>query len=468
MRGIISYGAHVPYRRLDRAEVAKVFGAGGGRGTRAVASYDEDTTSMGVEAARAALRSIGGAVAPASLWFATTSPSYVDKTNATTIHAALRLDADCLAMDMNGSARSAAAALRVALTSRGPVLVVSSDIRTGLPTSGDEANHGDAAAAVLVGDDTDGTVIAEHIGGASVTDEFTDRWRAPGALSSKQWEERFGEISYLPLGEQAWNAALKQAELSAADVAVAIVTGPHARAVRALSGRLGTKVADDLASTVGWTGAAHPGLLLADVLDRAEPGQVIAVVSLADGADVSLFRTTDAIAAHRSARPVASQVANGGSLLYGKFLAWRGMVTVEPPRRPEPARPSSSAAHRNESWKYAFVGSKDRKSGAVYLPPARVSAKNDEIDDMDEVPMADVLGTVTTYTVDRLAYSPSPPVVFAVVDFDGGGRLPMEITDLEPGDVQIGMRVEMTFRRLFAADGIQNYFWKARPVRVDG
>jgi hydroxymethylglutaryl-CoA synthase len=27
------------------------------------------------------------------------------------------------------------------------------------------------------------------------------------------------------------------------------------------------------------------------------------------------------------------------------------------------------------------------------------------------------------------------------------------------------MRVEMTFRRLFTADGIANYFWKARPVR---
>ena len=32
--------------------------------------------------------------------------------------------------------------------------------------------------------------------------------------------------------------------------------------------------------------------------------------------------------------------------------------------------------------------------------------------------------------------------------------------------VQIGDRVEMTFRRLFTADGIHDYFWKARPVRV--
>jgi len=87
------------------------------------------------------------------------------------------------------------------------------------------------------------------------------------------------------------------------------------------------------------------------------------------------------------------------------------------------------------------------------------------VDDMTPVPMADVPGTIVTYTIDRLAYSQSPPVVFAVVDFDGGGRLPIELTDVDVDEVSIGGRVEMTFRRLFTADGIHNYFWKARPVR---
>ena len=84
---------------------------------------------------------------------------------------------------------------------------------------------------------------------------------------------------------------------------------------------------------------------------------------------------------------------------------------------------------------------------------------------LEPIPMADAIGTVATYTVDRLAYSPSPPVVFAVVDFDGGGRLPIELTDVDADEVAIGDRVEMTFRRLSTADGIHNYFWKARPVR---
>jgi hydroxymethylglutaryl-CoA synthase len=82
--------------------------------------------------------------------------------------------------------------------------------------------------------------------------------------------------------------------------------------------------------------------------------------------------------------------------------------------------------------------------------------------------MADARGTVRTFTVDRLSYSPSPPLVFAVVDFDGGGRLPVELTDVDAANVRVGDRVEMTFRRLATADGIHNYFWKARPYRGGG
>ena len=78
------------------------------------------------------------------------------------------------------------------------------------------------------------------------------------------------------------------------------------------------------------------------------------------------------------------------------------------------------------------------------------------------------IDTVVTFTLDRLSYSQNPPVIFAVVDFDGGGRLPIELTDVDAKDVAIGDRVEMTFRRLSTADGVHNYFWKGRPVRGVG
>ena len=458
MRGVLSHAGYLPYRRLDRATIAPVTGAGGGRGERSVASYDEDTTTMGVEAARLALRSAPGR-APTALSFSTTSAAYLDKTNATAIHAALRLAPDAVAADWGGAVRSSVTALRAALEGADTALVVAADIRTGLPGSADEAAGGDGASALLVGD---GPVIAEYIGSGSATEEFLDRWRTPGDSRSKVWEERFGEGKYAALAEQAWAAALKRTGLAAGDVSRVAVTGSHGRAVGEAQKRMGgpTAVAD-VTDVVGWTGAAHPGLILSKALEESGPGEVIALVSLADGADVLLFRTTDAIASFTPARSLATQVDQKGTVSYGKFLSWRGMLPIEPPRRPEPARVSASAAGRHVDWKFGFVGSRAVASGDITLPPAVAGAGGE----IEPVAMADRRGRVVTFTIDRLAYSPSPPVVFAVVDFEGGGRLPVELTDVDGERVAIGDVVEPTFRRLSTADGIHNYFWKVRPVR---
>ena len=55
MGGLTGYGAYIPYYRLERTRIAGVLGGGGGFGTRSVAAFDEDTTSMAVAAGRAAL-----------------------------------------------------------------------------------------------------------------------------------------------------------------------------------------------------------------------------------------------------------------------------------------------------------------------------------------------------------------------------------------------------------------------------
>jgi hydroxymethylglutaryl-CoA synthase len=49
-----------------------------------------------------------------------------------------------------------------------------------------------------------------------------------------------------------------------------------------------------------------------------------------------------------------------------------------------------------------------------------------------------------------------------VIDYDGGGRFTCQVTDAT--EVAIGDRVQMTFRRIMTADGIHNYFWKAKPA----
>ena len=56
-------------------------------------------------------------------------------------------------------------------------------------------------------------------------------------------------------------------------------------------------IAPELSQTIGNLGAAQASVALADVLERATAGQVIAVLLLADGADAVVLRTTDALLA---------------------------------------------------------------------------------------------------------------------------------------------------------------------------
>lgn len=464
MGGLIAYGAYIPYFRLQRSAIGAALGSGGGKGTRAVASYDEDTTSMGAEAARAALA--GAPAQPRALWFATANPAYLDKTNATAIHAAAGLPEECLAVDVAGSIRSGIGALRAATDSRTAALAVLSDVRTGLPGSAEERDGGDAAAAFLFGD---GPALAELVAHASVSDEFLERWRLPGEPSLRTWEERFGEHVYVPLARRALDAALADIGLPREEVDHLIVAGAHGRAVRRVQASAGVKpdaVVDDLTPVIGNTGTAHAGVLLADVLDRAQPGQTIVVLLLADGADALVLRTGKALARTRQAVPVAAQIAAGrDDLAYTTFLSWRGFLNREPPRRPDPQPAAPPPAYRNEGWKFGFTGTRCDACGTRHLPPARVCVRCGAVDRMTPERLADVKATVATFTVDRLAYTPSPPLVAVVVDFDGGGRYNLEMTDVDPKAVAIGDRVEMTFRRLVTAAGVHNYFWKARPVR---
>ena len=473
MSVMVSYGTYVPYWRLDRARIGEALETFG-QGTRAVASYDEDTTTMGVEAARACLADAPAGVKVGQVLFVTTEPAYLDKTNATAIHAALDLDPAAPAFDMIGSVNSANGALAAATFAPMATLVVLSDVRTGLPGGADESGGGDGAAAFLYA--PDGPALLEFLGWGASTSEFLDRYRQPGDDHSRLWEERFGEHAYTPLAEQAVAEAMKQAGVGPGEIDHAIVTGVHPRAVRVVAKSLGVAkeaLIDDLTAVIGNAGAAHGGIVLADLLDRAGPSETILRVTLADGAIATVVRTTEALAAWRARRSggaaVADQIAAGRTdLSYPKFLTWRGQLDRDPPRRPDPTPPVAPASLRKEPWKFAFHASRCDECGTRHLPPARVCVNCGAVDRMSQERLAETPATIATYTVDRLAFSLSPPIVAAVVDFDGGGRFRCEMTDVDPDTVAIGNRVEMTFRRISTVNGIHNYFWKARPRREGG
>lgn len=457
-QALIGYAAYLPRHRLQRAELGAALGAPAGRGARVVAAFDEDSTTMAVEAAR----TLAGST-PA-MYLATTSPAYFDKTNAAAVHAALGLPAATFAADLAGSARSGVAAWRAASASGG--LAVLSDVRTGRPGSVDERDGGDGSAAFLFGDPAQ--AIAEVLAEASETVEVLDRWRAPGERAGGQWEERFGLQAYLPLVRRTAAEVLRQARIERADHVVLVSPNPAVvkQGLRAVPGAVSTT-----GSPIGHAGAADLGVALADALDRAAPGETILALSAADGCDALLLRTTERLACSRQPRPVAEQLADGIDVSYPTYLSWRGWLEREPPRRPEPDRPAGPPSARAVEWKFAFAGSRCRRCGFVHLPPVRVCKKCRTTDEMDVHPLATAEGTVATYTVDRLAYSPSPPLINAVVDFDGGGRYTLEVADTDPDALEVGSRVALTFRCLFTAGGVHNYFWKARmvgaPVRAE-
>lgn len=457
--GITSYAAYLPRYRVARSDIGAALNASVGGGDRVVASFDEDSTTLAVAAVRAALATSGAghAVLPDSLYLATTTPVYADKTNATVIHAAAGLPDTGFAADLAGAARSGIAALRVASATGG--VAVLSDVVVGRPGSEDESGGGDGAAAFVFGARAD--AVAEIVAVASATDEFLDRWREPGSLAGGQWEERFGLERYVPLIERVTKQALVEAELDHVDHVV-MVSGNAAVAKRAKN--LVAAGSDVSGSLIGYAGAATAGVALADVLDRVHPGETILLVSASDGVDVMVFRATDRIADRRQKISVAEQLVAGRTVSYPTYLTWRGLIDREPPRRPEPDRVSGPAAARSRRWKFELCASRCRACGFVHLPPVRICKECGGVDSMAPEPLAGIEGSVATFTVDRLAFSPAPPIVDAVVDFDDGGRYTFEVADADPSALDVGTRVETVFRRLNSADGVHNYFWKVRVV----
>ncbi len=461
MPGIHRYGTYVPYFRLTRAAI------GAGKGERAVASFDEDAVSLAVEAGRDAVR---GGVAVDTLLFATTSPPYAEKLNAATIQAALDLPEQMTAVDLGDSTRMGLGALLLGLDlaqAGRRTLVCAADVVVGAPGGARESQGGDAGVAFVVGGD--GDAVAKLVGRASTTLEILDVWRLPEDRFARSWEERFTAESMAPAIVDVAKRALAGAGVEASALSTVILDGTNPRSMAGLPKALGLKpeqLADPLAATVGRTGVAHAGLLLARALDGAKPGDRILVVCEADGADALVFEVTPAIKDMPPVRGVDRWIASKrNDLPYNTYLKWRGILPFEAPRRPDPERPSAPPMRRHERWKLAFVGSRCTKCQAGHLPPQRVCVKCGAVDQMRDERFADTSCQVATYTLDYLAYSLQPPVVAAFVDYEGGGRFSCELTDVDPKSVAIGNHLEMTFRRLFTAQGVHNYFWKARPGR---
>ncbi|MCL6612734.1 MAG: OB-fold domain-containing protein [Peptococcaceae bacterium] len=470
MVGIVSFGSYVPFNRLERKRIAEAVGEPAAPGEKAVANYDEDSVSMAVEAALDCLAGFSAGEV-GNLYFATTTAPYREKQSSSTIAAALDVPANVRTLDFTGSLRSGSGALLAGFDAvkagSGKVLVTCADCRLGAPQSQWEQVCGDGAAAFLLGD---GWVIASLEGSRSTSAEVFSQWRSDSDRFIASWEERF----YVTQGYNRYvkdtvGALLKEKGLEPKDIARIVLYGPNPRYQAALAQSMGfamSQVQDSLFMTVGLAGAANVPMMLAAALEEAKPGDYILAATFGEGCDALLFRATDNAGNLPPRRGVSGFVrSKKNTLIYHTYLKWRRIVETEPPRRPDPARPSAPAMFRERRKKYAFYGSRCRACGTPQFPPQRVCVHCRARDEMEQYCFVGRPARVATYTIDHLTFSQDPPAVFAVVDFEGGGRMICEMTDCDIARIDIGMEVEMSFRRLYEAGGVSNYFWKARPKR---
>lgn len=459
--GFAAYAAYVPTHALTDNSLDAPAAAGDGvRPGRSVASYDEDAVTMAIEAMRDLAEAVPG---DGQLVFATTQAPYDGKTSASIAHAALGLSTGVRAIDLRGH-RSGATGLGLVLDAGGAVALA--DVRGTRPGAPDELAQGDAAAAFVAG-----RGAAELLARASSTVEILDRWRLPGERHDRVWDERFTAEVLAEAGLDAARRALADAGLSAADHVVVSSSNPRAAtALRRTLAGAGAGADAEVERLTGFTGAAHPGLLLAAVLDVAEPGETVLLVSASEGGDAMVLEVADGVRAARRGPTVAEQLAGRRPIGYGRYLRWRGLLDVQGPARPSSPAPAAPPMHRREGWKHRLEGVRCDGCSHVTTPPSRLCAscgKAVSVTPASTVALRDRTARVTSVTQDRLTTMPEAEVAVVVADFEGGGRLNAYAADVDAGEVRVGMLMRPTFRRLWTTDGIHNYFWKLRPWEAD-
>ncbi len=454
--------------------MAKAWGGGRGAGERAVASYDEDSLTMAVAAARDCLKGIDRGTVD-GLYFASTTPPYKEKQTAAFVAAVLGLKPETVTMDFGGSLRSGTNALKAALDaaasgSVGSVLVVASDMRLGYPAGPAEMNFGDGAAALLV---SAKDVVAEVKQFDSMYQEIQDVWRSGKDTFVRSAEDRFAmDEGYGATVKKAVGALLKKSSLAPSDFAHVALSAPNARQLSGMCKKLGvdeeTQVKDALHAGVGDTGCALSLMSLVQCLERAKKGDKILLVSYGNGCDTAVLEATAKIDALGDRCGIQKNLQAKAMLpSYMKYLRWRELVTVQPPARPalEARTPSPVAQWREVPWELRLTGTKCTVCNTPQYPPQRVCVECHAKDKMEPYNFQDVPAKAFSFSHDYVIETMDSPVTVTFVDFEGGGRLMCDMTDRDPAAVEVGMSLEMTFRLLYSVGGIHNYWWKCQPVR---
>jgi uncharacterized OB-fold protein len=350
--------------------------------------------------------------------------------------------------------------------------VAAGEHRRARAASAQELDNGDAGAAFLV---SDGNTVADFLGHGAVTADFVDHFRGADSEFDYGWEERWirdeGIIKLVP---PAIRDALAASGIDGGEVThfcfPSTFAGMAANLAKACGIPAGA-VRDNLAASVGEAGSAHALVMLAHALDEAKAGDIILVCQFGQGAEALIFRVTERIADQRPARGVVGALADRKEETnYLKFLFFNGLVEWDKGMRAEKDNKTAlTTLYRNADMILGLVGGRCTETGVVQFPRTRISVSPNKstVDTQEPYRFAERKARVLTWSADYLTFAMAPPNHYGMMDFEGGGRIFMDITDVEPGDVDTGLPVKMVFRikEIDAQRGFRRYFWKATPDR---
>lgn len=442
-------------------------------GERSIAGKDEDSLTMAVAAAIDCLGEVDCDTID-GVFFASTTYPFKEKCSASTIAAVLDLRRDVFTIDFANSLRAGTSALKVAINlvkagSARQILVTAADCRLGAPGSTFEQTFGDGAAALLIGKED---VIADLEDDYSISDEMYDVWRRDIDLYVNSWEDRFiYSCGYLRVVKETASELMRKAGVSPKHVTKAIISAPDMRSSLKLVKSLGfdpkTQLQDPLLNNVGNTGTAQPLMLFVAALEEAKPGDRLLPASYGSGSDAFIFRVKEGIKGLEGKRRGVKTHLRKKKMVpdYATYLKWRKLIRMPEPRVPmSVSYPTATAIWRERNRIYPLHGVKCKVCGTVQYPPQRVCIKCHAKDNFEEVRLCGRKGKLFSYSFQFLRGK----VPIGLVNLEGGGRIFVELTDVDAEELKIDMPVELTFRRLdlWREDGIYGYFWKATPIRT--
>jgi 3-hydroxy-3-methylglutaryl CoA synthase len=474
--GILAFGAYLPRLRLSRKAIADANGwfnpalKAQGKGERSMCNWDEDVVTMAVEAARDALQGRDRASVQ-SIRFASTTFPFLDRLHAGIAAEALALNTEIAAQDVAASQRAATSALASAFTSREETLIVAAEQRRARSASPVEMTAGDGAAAILAGE---GEPAAKLLASASRTADFVDHYRSMDMPYDYQWEERWiRDAGYSEIVPPTILQCLEKAKRKASEVTHFCMPAVLPRVAASMAKAAGipeTTVRDNFHAVCGEAGVAHPLLMLVAALEEAKPGDLILQVGFGQGADALLFEVTDAIKKQPKRLGLKGHLKRRKEETnYNKFLAFNDAINLERGMRAEADKLTPlSALWRNRETVTSFMGGRCTKCGTLQFPRTNicVNPNCNAMHTQEPHPFADEIGKINSYTADRLTYSPDPPACYGMIQFDAGGRVMIDFTDVDAGDLAVGQPMRMMFRikDIDQQRGFRRYFWKAAPA----